>query len=117
VLTLREAIGNSSAPKSCRVSRLIIRPFEDNFEESGFEGNVFTLAQAFKNANLFHEIGSKVVTMVTTFLLIWLGLTTQTSEAAFKAAVWTFAIAASFVIVELFRAWYRGHGTIEWKRR
>jgi hypothetical protein len=111
--TLRDALRSSSAPRSYRVSRMIIRPFEANFEESGFEGNLFTLRQTLRDANLFHEIGTKLVTLFTTFLLVWLGLTTEKT----KAAGWTFAIAASFAVVELLLAWRRGRGTISWKRR
>lgn len=111
--TLRDAFGSSSAPRPYRVARMIIRPFEDNFEESGFEGSLFTMRQAWKDANLFHEIGTKLVTLFTTFLLVWLGLTTEKA----KAAGWTFAIATFFAIVELLRAWHRGHDTISWKRR
>ncbi|MGA8221977.1 MAG: hypothetical protein WB780_10020 [Candidatus Acidiferrales bacterium] len=111
--TLQRVFAGPNAPRHYRVTRLVIRPFENNFKESGLEGSLVTTRQALKDVNLFHEVGTKLIALFTTFLLVRLGLTKET----ITAAEWTFAIAVMFVAVELIRAWYQNRGKISWKRR
>jgi len=111
--TLQRVLAGSNVTKNYRVTRLVIRPFENNFKESGLEGSLVTTRQALKDVNLFHEVGTKLIALLTTFLLVRLGLTKETDTAA----EWTFAIAVMFVAVELTPAWFQNRGEISWKRR
>lgn len=100
------------APWAYGVSSIAVRPFENNFNESGFEGSLFTLRQALRDTNFTHEIGTKLVTLATTFLLVRFQLTKDSRTAA---AV-TFLIAAAFALVELFAGWHNSRGKIAWRR-
>jgi len=111
--SLQDDLRGPDCPRPYRLSRLVIRPFEDNFEESGFEGTLFTTAQAFKDTNFLHEAASKLATFFTTFTLVRLGLTKDT----IKAAELSLGIAVLFVLVELAVVYLRGHGRIKWQRR
>lgn len=101
------------APWAYGASSIAVRPFENNFSESGFEGNLATVRQSFKDTNFTHEIATKVVTLATTFLLVRFGLTQETS----KAALVTFLIAGAFAFVEQFVKWYNLRGKMSWRRR
>jgi hypothetical protein len=111
--SLRDDLQAVDCPRSYRVSRLVIRPFENDFEESGFEGTLFTRAQAFKDTNFLHEASSKLATFFTTFGLVRLGLTKDTV----KAAELSLGIAVLFALIELAVVYLRGHGRIKWQRR
>jgi hypothetical protein len=100
------------APWAYGVSSMTVRPFESNFNESGFEGSLQTMRQSLRDVNFTHEIGTKLVTLVTTFLLVRYGLTPDTP----KAAILTFLIAGSFAFVELIVKWYNSRGKIGWRR-
>jgi len=101
------------APWAYGASSIAVRPFENNFSESGFEGNLSTIRQSIKDTNFTHEIGTKLVTLTTTFLLVRFGLAQDTS----KAAALTFLIAGAFALVELFVRWSNSRGRIGWRRR
>jgi hypothetical protein len=93
---------------------LTVKLFADNDgRETGVEGNLTTLRSVLGDRLAWSSLRSGVIALVTSFLLIRLGLTHDSA----KATIYTFAIVILFALLETMAGYLRGRGKIKWKLR
>jgi hypothetical protein len=96
--------------KSRRISLIML---EDNGQETGIEGSDVTLASILKEKLAFKEIKSDLVSFVTAWFLIWLGL----KKEPLSATLYSGLIAAVFILTGIVSTYWRNSGKIMWKLR
>ena len=110
---LLRALRTSPAERGYKGRSLAGQLFEDNGRETGVEGKLVTLASTFRKKFQWTELRSSLIAFVTAMALIHYGLK-QESPTAAGASLF---IAVVFTLSEVFFAYYRERGRIEWKFR